>query len=130
MNYDNFLREHQDLQTNNLIQDINEARIDYCHNLIPISFCLDHTLIMYFWSYQLPQSLSESGWKFFNEAEAMFPLSKDVSQFVQWESLLNATFGTVIEKYFNKRLSSNKVIMIDVSKLQKIPCRPRLNIDV
>ena len=130
VNYDNFLKEHQDLPTSNLIRDLNEPRIDSRHNLIRSSLRLKRALIMYFGAYQLPQFLSEVDWKFANEAEAVLALSKDVSKFAQCEGLLNATFGPVMRKILHKRLSANKVMMIDVPNWRKTPRAPRLLIDV
>ena len=69
---------------------------------------------MYFGAYQLPQFLLEVDWKFANKAEAVLALSKDVSKFAQYQRLLNAAFGLLIRKILHKKLSSNKVMMINV----------------
>ena len=117
-------------------QDTCGTRMSSYHELVRSSIRVKRSLELYLLTHRnepnssITPYLTDADWKFAFEVEAILNISKAMVTISQNEVYLNAAYGPVVRNVAYKKLTSEKMLVIDEPNWGKTRVAPRIEINV
>jgi len=125
------------LPTTMIKQDLCGTPMSSFHQLVRSTLKIKKSLDLYFLTRRRERGstindfLSQDDWKLAVEVEATLNIAKDVVTISQTESKLNAAYGPVVRNATYKKLTSDKIMVIDITNWDNSMARaPRKEVEV